>query len=279
MKENFSDFEITQLSLQRQELNLKIDHYLKEHLSENPKYKNTKRLNLFEFQGYSQNGEDGIIEEIFERIGVTNKFFVEIGAGFGLENNTTYLLLKDWQGLWVDANTQNTEFTRDKFSKLIRECKLKVRNATITAENIEIILSEEEMPQEIDLLSIDIDGNDYWVWKAINKYNPRVVVIEYNAFFKPPVKWVMKYNPHFNWDHNTMYFNSSLKSLEILGKEKGYHLVGCTFTGVNAFFVRQDLTKDSFFEPFTAENHFEPTRYHLTRKTGFQRWFGEFESI
>ncbi len=116
------------------------------------------------------------------------------------------------------------------------------------------------MHRRFDLLSIDVDLNTYWLCKAITNYEPRVVVVEYNALFPPPVEWVVRYDPMSAWD-GTCYFGASLKSLENLGTLKGYRLVGCDVTGVNAFFVRQDLVEDKFLRPFTAENHYEPMRY------------------
>ncbi len=148
----------------------------------------------------------------------------------------------------------------------------------ITAENIEPLFNEMGVPEEFDLLSIDIDGNDYWVWKNILKFRPRVVTLEYNALYRPAVKWVMKNNPTLA-GKNDSYFGASLKSLELLGLEKGYRLVGCTFTGLNAFFVREDLVQDRFLAPYTAENHYEPARYSLVNKPGHPKGFGPFEQI
>lgn len=112
------------------------------------------------------------------------------------------------------------------------------------------------------------------VWKAIHNYHPRVVIIEYNALFPPDVEYVIKYNPDFIWNWSS-YFGASLKALEILGSEKKYKLIGCNFSGVNAFFVRENL-EDKFLEPFTAENHYEPFKFYLKTKIGHQRDFGEF---
>lgn len=255
-----------------------IDQYIQANLHDNPRYRDTKRLNRHEYQVYSQNGEDGIIETIFDRIGTTNRVFVEIGVQDGLETNSTWQLLKGWHGYWLEGNPESVAAINDKFSGPIGKQQLKVQQGFITAENVEVILQENGVPKEFDMLSIDIDGNDYWVWKAIEKFNPRVVVIEYNALFRSNVRWVMKYNPSHVWD-GTSYFNSSLKSLELLGESKGYCLVGCNFHGINAFFVRRDLVADNFCVPFTAENHYEPIRYHLLKKSGFSRNFGDFEDI
>jgi len=106
---------------------------------------------------------------------------------------------------------------------------------------------------EIDFLSIDIDGNDYWVWKAITCVSPRVVMVEYNAKFPPDFEWVMKYDANHIWEYDDEQ-GASLKSFELLGRELGYQLVGTSTNGVNAFFVKQELAGDLFPLPATAEN-------------------------
>ena len=255
-----------------------IEEYTHNHMYANTRYQNPKRLNTSEFQVYSQHGEDGIIEEIFKRLGAHTKLFVEIGVQDGLECNTTYLIIKGWSGYWLDSSRESMSQINNTFRKPILKRQLQCHNVFITAENVQQVLRDAGIPMNFDLLSIDIDGNDYWVWKALTDYAPRVAVIEYNAMFRPNVKWVMEYNP----DHSsagTSYFGASLKSLELLGRQKGYKLVGCNFHGVNAFFVREDVVGDKFCEPFTAENHYEPIRYHLSKKDGLKRDFGPCESI
>ena len=254
-----------------------IDNYLRENLFENNKYFDPKRLSKYEYQVYSQHGEDGIIQEIFKRIGTTNKFFVEFGVEDGIENNTVFLLLKEWKGVWLEGGKKNIKSIQEKFGFLINTNKLIVKQAFITIENIERLFNSLGVPKEFDLLSIDIDGNDYWVWKAIDSYSPRVVVIEHNSVFRSDVEWIMSYNPNNIWNGSS-YFGASLKSLEKLGNQKGYRLVGCDFTGVNAFFVRNDLVGDKFFEPFTAENHYEPPRYFLQNVNGHRKDFGVFKN-
>lgn len=258
--------------------NILIDSHIKQNLLENPKYSNSKRLNKYEYQVYSQSGEDGIIQEILERIGSTNKFFVEFGVEDGLECNSLFLLLQGWTGCWLDGSQEHIRAIRKKFCFLINDKKLAIKQAFITAENIEGLFNSLLVPKEIDLLSIDIDGNDYWIWRAIKNFSPRVVIIEYNAIFRPPVEFIVKYEAAKTYYPSTSHSGASLKSLEILGSSKGYKLVGCNFLGANAFFVRQDLVKDKFLEPFTAENHYEPPRYYLLTKIGNPRDFGAFEN-
>ena len=122
--------------------------------------------------------------------------------------------------------------------------------------------------KEIDLLSIDIDGNDYYVFKAINNINPRVVVIEFNAKFPPPMEWIMPYNPTHIWD-GTDNQGASLQSLVNLGKTKGYNLVATNLNGVNAFFVREDLCGDKFSQDSVAKlyNPMKPMTFTSGHKT------------
>ncbi|MBP7215900.1 MAG: hypothetical protein KBA46_01305 [Candidatus Omnitrophica bacterium] len=252
-----------------------IEDYLKNNLFNNPKYANDKKLSKYEFQVYSQHGEDGIIQEIFRRIGTTNQFFVEFGVEKGLECNSLFLIAKGWSGCWLDSGKGYVKEMHKKFKFLISEKRLAIKHGFITAENIEQLLSSLSIPREFDLLSIDIDGNDYWVWRAIQTYSPRVVVIEYNSIFRPPLEYIVKYDAKKVFPI-TSYFGASLKSMELLGFEKGYSLVGCNFDGTNAFFIRQDLVRDRFFGPFIAENHYEPPRYYLYTKIGHKTDFGAF---
>lgn len=230
-------------------------------------YENKRRLDnplyldRFGYKVYSQNDEDGIIHEIFNRIGTTNKLFVEFGVQDGLECNCHFLLFNGWQGLWIDGDTENFKRLQNFFSAPLSSKQLTAINAFITTDNINKLIGEDGKTNgEIDLLSIDIDGNDYWIWEKITCIKPRVVVIEYNAKFPPPCEWIMEYNPNHIWDGSDKQ-GASLKSLEILGSRLGYNLVGTNMNGVNAFFVKKELCKGLFAEPATAEN-----LYHVMDK-------------
>jgi hypothetical protein len=217
-------------------------------------------LDRFAYKVYSQNGEDGIISEIFKRIGTTNKTFVEFGVQDGLESNGHYLLFNGWRGLWMDGNKKALKRLKSHFARPIGDGRLTALNAFITAENINTLIGEDGgITGEIDLLSIDIDGNDYWVWKAITVIRPRVVIIEYNAKFPPPCEWVIEYAPSYVWEGADKQ-GASLKSYELLGRELGYTLVATDLSGTNAFFVKDALCHDLFPQPATAENHYRPMR-------------------
>ena len=244
-------------------------------------------INLHEKKIYSQNGEDGILEFIFSKIGITNKFSVEFGVGNGFECNTVYLLeKKNWTGLMMDYgadqdiqwkgvmkkawSNKNIGFSDNikkyvRFSKKIikhRErsihFKLDIKNERITAGNIENLFKKYQVPENFDLLSIDIDYNDYWVWKAICDFHPRVLVIEFNSSIPPNESKVVPYDPNAMWD-GTNYFGASLLALKNLSLEKNYTLLGCDNNGINAFFCRSDLVKN--FKIKDIEDLYRPPKY------------------
>lgn len=202
-------------------------------------------LNLFEQKIYSQNGEDGILKAIFYKIGTTNKFCVEFGVQDGKECNTRYLIEKKaWNFLHMDCGDNLPSTIKKEF---------------INAENINSLFEKYKVPKHFDLLSIDIDFNDYWVWKAIQGYSPRVVVIEYNSSVPPNESKVVKYDPNSMWDGSN-YFGASLIAMKNLGETKGYTLLACDSNGVNAFFVRTDLIEDNF-KVKNIEEIYRPPRY------------------
>jgi hypothetical protein len=135
------------------------------------------------------------------------------------------------------------------------------------------------VPAEFDFLSIDIDRNDYWIWRAIEHYTPRVVAVEYNASFKASVACTVPYAPDAAWDGYSNYYGCSLKALQHLADEKGYCLVGCNYTGVTAFFVRSDCVEDRFLDPYTSENHYERPRYFTRMPNGHAPAFGPVEMV
>lgn len=255
---------------------------LQEHrrgLLETARNADDRRLLKYGYRVYSQADEDGILHEIFRRIGDGGKTFVELGAGSGLENNTLFLLIQEWRGVWIEGSERRVTAAKKHLGDAISEKRLQVMQQFVTAPKIDETL-RKLAPAEVDLLSIDLDGNDYYILEAIRCIRPRVVVAEYNAKFPPDVRWVMEYNEAHRWD-STDYFGSSLKALEELLSGRGYALVGCNLLGSNAFFVRADLASDPpFCSPFTAENHYEPARYFLLPAfdSGFATGFGPYRS-
>ncbi|OAV73463.1 hypothetical protein Barb6_00220 [Bacteroidales bacterium Barb6] len=209
---------------------------LKRSLLRDPKYSDLNRLEPYGFKVYSQNDEDGIIQEIFKRIGTTSKTFVEFGAGDGLENNTAYLLMQGWRGFWIEGSSASVKNIKNIYERAICCSQLFIENVFITKDNIDSLISKY-FTGEIDLLSIDIDRNDYYIWKNIRSINPRVVIVEYNGKFPPPCSYIMKYDENHQWDGSDKQ-GMSLQSATNLGESLGYQLVGTNLSGVNAFFVR-----------------------------------------
>lgn len=204
----------------------------------------------FGWSGYSQNDEDGILQEIFRRIGPGSRKFLEFGAGGCLENTGTYLLLSGWQGKWLEPAEGEIQDIRNHFGAYIQAGSLNVVKTFVTPENINALMGQEEY----DLLVIDIDGNDYYIWEAMQS-KPRVVMVEYNATFRPPTAVVQEYSPEPFW-HGENFYGASLSAFEQLSRKKGYALVGCNYVGTNAFFVRNDLLENHFSQPYTAEHHY-----------------------
>jgi len=221
-----------------------------------------------EFKMYSQNGEDGILLYIFSKIGVHSRTFVDFGAEDGRECNTANLSLNwGWSGLLIEAST-----------KLFIEAKkyycaypqVSILNAYVTPQNINHLLRENNYSGEIDLLSIDIDSNDYWVWESIHDCNPRVVVVEYNANLGSDRSITVQYDANFNRFEkhpSGYYFGASLLSLQKLAHKKGFILIGCDSKGCNAFFVRSDLARHHFVELSAAAAYYPLTEGWAIRPT------------
>lgn len=248
---------VKQLDMQGE---LLFEMHLQRLLAADP-YNGPKRLERHGFRAFSQNDEDGILQEIFGRIGYPHRTFVEFGVQDGLQTNTRLLLYQGWRGLWIEADRKACASMRRSFAAELAADQLQLSCAFITAQNISGLIGSAQL-DELDLLSIDIDGNDYWIWEAL-ALKPRVVVIEYNAKFPPPTRWVMQYNPDHRWDY-TDYYGAALESLNALARRKGHTLVGCCLAGVNAFFVRDDLVLDRFAQADVAKLY-NPARYYMQR--------------
>lgn len=221
-------------------------------------------------QVYSQNNEDGIISEIFGRIGVETKTFVEIAAGDGIENTTRLLLDLGWTGVWVEAGEAEAARIREVMGAPIADGRLVYLREMVDRDNV-VDLVRRAVEFDPDYLALDIDYNTSHVWSALSELRPRLVCVEYNAHFPPSVDYEVPYDPQGTW-RNTTRFGASLKALERIGRTAGYSLVGCDIFGVNAFFVRDDLCdEDRFLSPFTAETHYEPPRFNAVHMRGHRR--------
>jgi hypothetical protein len=231
-------------------------------------------LTPFELRVFSQNGEDGVIAEMIRRSGAPLQFFVEFGAGTGRENNCATLAeALGWAGLYIEADPALYSQLAEKFRghPAVRTLK-----AVVTASNIEELLDRAAVPHDMDLLSIDINGPDLWIWEAITRWSPRFVVIEYNGSLDPR-RALVQPREHGTWDR-TAYFGASIAALRSLATTKGYRLVHTELTGNNAFFVRRDLPGTYLDEEqvvIRSPNHFLAGRRH--REDRRRRRYIEYE--
>ena len=266
-----SDIQASQLRLERQlnEIDQRLE-YLQEGIGrvENRQVESSPQAKLSnsEFRVFSQWGEDGIIQFLLRRINVDCRTFVEFGVEDYRESNTRFLLVdRNWSGLVADCDRESIR--RVQRSRFCWDYDLRAVHAFISKENVNSILEENGFIGEIGLLSIDIDGNDYWVWQAIEVINPILVIVEYNHRFGKNAAVTIPYDRNFDRSkaHPSMiYFGASLAALRLLGNQKGYAFVGCNSNGVNAFFVRKDKMPDDLRES-SAEEGFVPGRFHETR--------------
>ena len=200
-------------------------------------------LARYEYSWLSQNGEDGILRYLFDRIGFESRWLVEFGFGAKQCNGLRLLLKEGFSGLFMDGSAENVDF----FNYAAKRHGLdnaKAVQAFITLDNLGELITGNGVPGDIDLLSLDVDGNDYWFWEALDFLSPRVVCIEYNAGLGPDQSVTVPYDAGFERysKHPGGFFHgASLAAMEKLGEQKGYYLVGCDSTGTNAFFLRNDI--------------------------------------
>jgi len=197
-----------------------------------------------EFSVFSQNGEDGVLLSLIEQTGPHSKTFVEIGIEDAHECNTAILaFVLGWDGLMLEADPMAMDGARRLAARLLarKPNHLDIGQAFVTVENVNGLIEKAGFRDEIGVLSIDVDGVDYWIWKAITAISPRIVVIEYNASFGAKRAVTVPYQPDFRYRRGSFYHGASLAALERLGILKRYVLVAVESAGVNAFFVRKDI--------------------------------------
>lgn len=194
------------------------------------------------FKVFSQFDEDGIIQYLINKLPIENKTFIEFGVENYEESNTRFLLLNDhWQGMVLDARGADIRYIQK--DRIYWQYDLQAKCAWITRENINTLLRDAGFGEDVGLLSIDIDGNDYWIWEAIQSIRPRIVIIEYNSLFGlQPIAVPYKENFDRTAAHySNLYYGSSLGALQHLAQKKGYLLLGSNIWGHNAFFIRADI--------------------------------------
>lgn len=218
-------------------------------------------LREVEFRVFSQWGDDGIIQWIISHMPSTPKRFVEFGVEDYSESNTRFLMVNNnWTGLVMDGSSENIARLRSR--KWFWRYGLTAIPCFVTRDNVDALISEWAADQEIGLLHIDVDGNDYWLWDAIRCTSPSLCIMEYNALFGNERAITIPYTAdfrRFDAHYSGQYFGASLAALTVLARAKGYALVGTNSAGNNAYFVRADLVSDSLREVELREAFTMPT--------------------
>ena len=230
---------------------------------------NLNDINKYEFKITSQNNEDGIIEYIFNKIGLNKINFVEIGFDF-YQNNSLNFLGKVNKGLFIDGSEDKVIKLKSIITLLYPFKNISVLKKFIDKDNLNLIIdSHFHNDEEIDFFSIDVDGIDYYLFETL-KVRPKVICIEYNFWFGPDIKCSIPYDKNFTWKINSIYSGASLNSLCDLAKRKGYYLIALESHCVNAFFIRSDL-KNNFdiidnIKYFRTPNHHSDDEIKNNRK-------------
>ena len=218
-----------------------------------------------EFKIFSQWGDDGIIQYLINNIEIQNKIFIEFGVENYTESNTRFLLVNNnWKGLVIDGSEEHINYIKN--DTIYWKYDLTAKTNFITAENINQLFLNENISGNIGLLSIDIDGNDYWVWKNITVVDADIVIIEYNSIFGNERAITIPYNANFvrNTAHySNLYYGVSITSLCDLADEKGYYFVGCNTAGNNAYFIKKH--KITNIKPLTIKEGFVDAKFRESR--------------
>ena len=227
-------------------------------LSELNRGKIGNRLCDYEWKVFSQWGEDGIIQFLTNMVEIKNRTFIEVGIEDFRESNCRYLLMNnDWRGFVVDGSDQN--ISRLRSFPFFWQHDLTAVCSFVTAENINHILLQSKFSEDLGILSIDIDGNDYHILKAINSFEPRIIICEFNPYFGTKRAITVPYDPHFyrtDAHYSNLYYGASIKAIEHLLAERGYTLIGTGLMGANAYFVRDDLVTDHLHNLAKHPYHF-----------------------
>jgi hypothetical protein len=228
--------------------------------------KNPQSLKDVEFKVFSQWGDDGIIQWLVHQIDFPNHSFIEFGVENYQEANTRFLMVHDnWTGLVMDGSTEHVSSIRN--SPYYWQHELTAKCAFIDAENINALIADEHFERDLGLLHIDLDGNDYWIWKALNVVAPILLILEYNAVFGTGRTITVPYDPKFVREvahFSNLYFGASLPALVQLSAAKGYAFVGCNSAGNNAYFVRRDKLPVTVKE-LTLVQGFIPSKFREGR--------------
>jgi hypothetical protein len=224
-----------------------------------------KHLADSEYKVFSQWGDDGIIQHLINRIGDVPKKFIEFGVEHYTEANTRFLIMNNnWRGLIIDGSAEHIEHIKKQH--YYWRFDLTAVHSFITRDNINSIFRDNNFIGKVGLLSIDIDGNDYWVWEAIDCVDAEIVIVEYNSVFGPDLAVSIPYDEAFyrtNAHYSNLYWGASLAALVHLGNKKGFTFIGCNSNGNNAYFIRQ--SRNTVFPECSVKEGFVESAFRESR--------------
>jgi hypothetical protein len=247
-------------------------------ISQNNKKKVEDNISSYEFSIFSQWGDDGIIDYLINNLDIKNKSFIEFGVQDYTESNTKFLLMnKNWKGLIIDEAANLID--KIKNSDIYWRFDLTAIKSFITKNNINNIFKENNFVGPIGILSIDIDGNDYWIWDSINCVDPEIVIIEYNSRLGFEKAITIPYREDFERKrahYSNIYYGASLKALINLGKKKNYIFIGCNSAGNNAYFIKSNL-ENSKIKEIKIEQGFVHSKFRESRDENGNKNYLAFE--
>jgi hypothetical protein len=247
-------------------------------LNEN-KYKNDgfRSLNDYEFKVFSQFGDDGIIQFLINRVQPDHKTFIEFGVSNYDESNTKFLLLNNnWKGLIFDGDKGNIQYIKQQ--EYFWRHYLIAEAYFVTRENINSIIRSNGFVGRVGLLHVDLDGNDYWIWKVIECVSPDILILEYNSVFGKDNAWTIPYKSDFNRTdahYSNLYWGASLKALSLLSAQKGFSFVGCNNAGNNAYYIRNEIIEQKQLQCLVTDHDtgFKDSHFRESRDENYQLTF------
>ncbi len=218
-----------------------------------------RELQKAEWGRFSQHGEDGVVEYLLDKVGINHKFIVEFGAHDGLNmSNSRYLIVeKGWQAFLIEADPT---FYRQLNELYKNDNNVILRNCFVTKDNINQLFRDAGTPQDFDVLSIDVDGPDYYLWEALTEFTPKIVIVEYNSSKSPTDDYVVAEDKIFELGA-TKDEGASLLAFYNLGKKKGYQAVYTELYGSNLFFVHDSVIDNFNIEGINPTTLYQPPQF------------------
>lgn len=238
---------------------------------------NLTQPSTWEFSGFSQNGEDGIIDVLRSQLNIKNRYFIEIGAADGIDNNSAWMLVAEkYNGIMVEGNPALSNVANELIAGY--SIGADVMNLFVSTENL-VDIKKQALYLNPDVMSLDIDGNDYYIANKLFSlgFRPKIFVVEYNSVFGPEKSITIMYNKDFmlsKADKNNLYYGVSIQGWRLFFEKVGYRFITVDQNGVNAFFVDEKCFDSEFLNNINsldfAENQFQLNKFRVPSSEQFK---------